>query len=24
VTAMRYWKSHGWNDYIVLVGNAGV
>ena len=24
VTAMRYWKSHGWNDYIGLVGNAGV
>lgn len=24
VTAMRYWKSHGWNDYIGTYGNAGV
>lgn len=24
VTAMRYWKSHGWNNYIGLMGNAGI
>jgi hypothetical protein len=24
VVGMRYKKSHGWNNYIGLVGNAGL